>query len=205
VSSKPFTPKIKLEHLVAFSDAVFAFALTLMAMTIGIPDLESSLSEQQLTENLYEMIPQVEGYIISFAIIALFWISYHEVFNHIRGSHISIVYLNLIFLLLITILSISTSLVVSFDRYQISFVIYYTIVIITSGLILLIWWYALKIKAVSENTHPSYKKGLLAKLGMLPIIFSLALLTSFISLDLAQYFWLIIIPVHMVIRQKFKH
>jgi hypothetical protein len=40
---------------------------------------------------------------------------------------------------------------------------------------------------------------------MIPIIFSLALLTSFISIDIAQYFWLIIIPVYTLIRQKFKH
>lgn len=205
MSSKAFTPKIKLEHLVTFSDAVFAFALTLMALTIDIPDLELSLTEQQLTEKLYEMIPQLESYILSFFIIALFWISYHQVFNHIRKSYISIVYLNLIFLLLITILSISTSLVISFYEYQISYLIYYTIVIITSGIVLLIWRYALQIKAISENTHPLYKKGMLVQLGMIPIIFSLALLTSFISLDIAQYFWLIIIPVYILIRQKYKH
>ncbi|HEU5120343.1 MAG TPA: TMEM175 family protein, partial [Candidatus Nitrosocosmicus sp.] len=204
-SSKAFTPKIKLEHLITFSDAVFAFALTLMALTIDIPDLELSLTEQQLTEKLYEMIPQLESYILSFFIIALFWISYHQVFNHIRKSYISIVYLNLIFLLLITILSISTSLVISFDEYQISYLIYYTIVIITSGIVLLIWWYALQIKVISENTHPLYKKGMLVQLGMIPIIFSLALLSSFISLDIAQYFWLIIIPVYILIRQKYKH
>ena len=205
MSSESFTPKIKIEHIVTFSDAVFAFALTLMALTIDIPDLELSLTEQQLTKKLYEMIPQLESYILSFFIIALFWISYHQVFNHIRKSYISIVYLNLIFLLLITILSISTSLVISFYEYQISYLIYYTVVITTSGIVLLIWWYALQIKAISENTHPLYKKGMLVQLGMIPIIFSLALLTSFISLDISRYFWLIIIPVYILIRQKYKH
>ncbi len=205
MSSKAFAPKIKLDHLVTFSDAVFAFALTLMALTVDIPDLELSLTEQQLAERLYEMIPQLESYILSFFIIALFWISYHQVFNHIRESYISIVYLNLVFLLLITILSISTSLVISFDKYRISYLIYYTVVVITSSLILLIWWYALRIKAVNENTHPFYKKGMLIQLGMIPIVFSLSLLTSFISLDIAQYFWLVIIPVYILVRQKFKH
>ena len=205
MSSKAFAPKIKLEHIVTFSDAVFAFALTLMALTVDIPDLELSLTEQQLTKKLYEMIPQLESYILSFFIIALFWISYHQVFNHIRESHISIVYLNLVFLLLITILSISTSLVISFDKYQISYLIYYTVVVITSSLMLLIWWYAIRIKAVIENTHQLYKKGMLVQLGMIPIVFSLPLLTSFVSLDIAQYFWLVIIPVYIVIRQKFRH
>lgn len=205
MSSKAFTPKIKLEHIVTFSDAVFAFALTLMALTIDIPDLELNLSEQGLTEKLYEMIPQLESYILSFFIIALFWVSYHQVFNHIRKSYISIVYLNLVFLLLITILSISTSLVISFDKYQISYLLYYSVVVITSALLLLIWWYALRIKAVSEKIHSYFKIGLLVQLGIIPIVFSLAMIMSFINLNLAQYFWLIIIPANMYVRQKFKH
>lgn len=205
VSSKAFAPKIKLEHLVTFSDAVFAFALTLMALTVDIPDLELNLTEQQLVQELVDMIPQLETYILSFFIIALFWISYHQVFNHIKESHITIVHLNLIFLLLITILSISTSLVISFNEYQISYLIYYIVVIITSGLILLIWWYASRIKAIDENTHPLYKKGMLVQLSIIPIVFFLALLTSFISLTAAQYCWLVIIPIYILIRHKFKH
>ena len=205
MSAKAFTPKIKLEHIVTFSDAVFAFALTLMALTVDIPDLEMNLSEQGLTEKLYEMIPQLESYILSFFIIALFWVSYHQVFNHIRKSYISIVYLNLVFLLLITILSISTSLVISFEMYQISYLIYYTVVVITSTLLLLIWWYAIRINAVSEKIHPYFKKGLLIQLFIIPVAFSLAIITSYVNLNLAQYFWLIIIPANMYVRQKFKH
>lgn len=205
MSSKAFTPKIKLEHIVTFSDAVFAFALTLMALTVDIPDLEMNLSEQGLIEKLYEMIPQLESYILSFFIIALFWVSYHQVFNHIRKSYISIVYLNLVFLLLITVLSISTSLVISFDTYQISYLIYYTVVVITSTLLLVIWWYAIRINAVSEKIHPYFKKGMLFQLGIIPVAFSLAMIASYVNLNLAQYFWLIIIPAYMYVRQKFKH
>ncbi len=205
LSAKAFTPKIKLEHIVTFSDAVFAFALTLMALTVDIPDLDLNLSEQGLTERLYDMIPQLESYILSFFIIALFWVSYHQVFNHVRKSYISIVYLNLVFLLLITILSISTSLVISFDNYQISYLIYYTVVVITSALLLLIWWYAIQIDAVGNKIHLYFKKGMLIQLGIIPVAFSFAIVVSYVNLNVAQYFWLIIIPVNMYVRQKFKH
>lgn len=205
MSSKAFTPKIKLEHIVTFSDAVFAFALTLMALNIDIPDLALDLSEQQLTERLYEMIPYLESYILSFFIIALFWVSYHQIFNHIKESYISMVYLNLVFLLLITILSISTSLVISFDKYQISYLIYYLVVVVTSTLLMGIWWYALRIDAVSETLHPYFKKGMLVQLGIIPIVFVLAIGISFINLNVAQYFWLILIPINIYVRQRFKH
>ena len=37
-STGSFTPSIKQEHVISFSDAVFAFAITLMALSIDIPD-----------------------------------------------------------------------------------------------------------------------------------------------------------------------
>ena len=110
MTASVFTPHIKLEHVISFSDAVFAFAITLMALSIDIPDLPLDLTQSELLEKLYGIYPQFENYLISFAVVAIFWISYHQVFNHIRGSHISMVYLNLLFLLLITLRILSDTL-----------------------------------------------------------------------------------------------
>jgi uncharacterized membrane protein len=102
LSTNAFVPKVKPEHVVSFGDAIFAFAITFMTLAIDIPDLPPNLTESELLSRLYELYPQVESYIISFAVIAIFWISYHQVFNFIKESHISMVYLNLLFLLLIS-------------------------------------------------------------------------------------------------------
>ena len=205
MSAKAFTPIIRLEHVISFSDAVFAFALTLIALTIDIPGLSSNLTEPQLVEKLFDMSSQVESYILSFFIIAMFWVSYHQVFNHIKDYYLSIVYLNLFFLLLITLLSISTSLVITFDSYRIAYLIYYGVVIAASTLLVVIWWYAIRINAVGESLHPLFKKGLFIQLLVLPLVFLSSIVVSFINLDVAQYFWLIIIPLSIYIRHKFKH
>src|SRR5918992_1551839 len=184
-----FTPKVKLEHVISFSDAVFAFAITLMAISIDIPDLPTNLTQSQLVDKLYGMYPQVESYLISFAVIAIFWISYHQVFNHIMGSPIQIVYLNLLFLMLITLLSLSTSLV-----------------IMTSSLLVVIWWYATRDrKLINKNIHPLFVKGVMVNLLSIPAVFSLSIFVSFIDLNIAQYIWLGIVPLSIVIRKKYKH
>jgi uncharacterized membrane protein len=110
MSTNAFVPKVKPEHVISFGDAIFAFAITLMTLSIDIPDLPANLTESQLLSKLYDMYPQVESYIISFAVISIFWVSYHQAFNYIKESHISMVYLNLLFLLFITFLSVTTSL-----------------------------------------------------------------------------------------------
>ena len=206
MSSGSFTPSIKLEHVISFSDAVFAFAITLMALSIDIPDLPSDLTQAELVDKLYGLFPQFESYIISFAVIAIFWVSYHQVFNHIKGSHIIMVYLNLLFLLLITLLSLSTSLVINYGGYHIPYIIYSFMVILTSSLLAMIWWHATKDKLlIDKNLHSLYIKGVMINLISIPLVFTISIIISFVNLDIAEYFWLVIAPLNIAIKQKYKH
>lgn len=206
MSSGSFTPIIKVERVISFSDAVFAFAITLMALSLDIPDLPTHLTQSELLDKLYDLYPQFESYIISFAVIAIFWVSYHQVFNHIKGSHITMVYLNLLFLLLITLLSLSTSLVINYGTYQIPYIIYCFIVIMTSSLLATIWWHATRNKRlVDKNLHPFFIKGVLVNLMSIPIVFTISIIISFVNLDIAQYFWLIIAPLNITTKRRYKH
>ena len=206
MSTDAFVPKVKPEHIISFGDAIFAFAITLMTLSIDIPDLPTNLTESQLISTLYDMYPKVESYVISFAVISIFWISYHQVFNFITRSHISMVYLNLLFLLLITFLSITTSLVIEYGSYQIPYVIYCVVVIMTSSLLALIWWYATKnYRFVDKDIHPLFIRGLMVNLLLVPFVFAISILVSFFDLDIAQYLWLIIIPLNIAVRRKYRH
>jgi uncharacterized membrane protein len=177
-----------------------------MALSIDIPDLPLDLTESELLEKLYSIYPQFENYLISFAVVAIFWVSYHQVFNHIIGSHISMVYLNLLFLLLITLLSLSTSLVINYESYQIPFIIYCMVVIMASSLLAAIWWYATKEhQFVDKDMHPLFIRGTMFNLLSIPVIFGISIALSFVDLDIAQYFWLGIIPLNFLIRYKHKH
>ena len=206
MSTDAFVPKVKPEHIISFGDAIFAFAITLMTISIDIPDLPPNLTESELLSRLYDMYPQVESYIISFAVIAIFWISYHQVFNFITRSHISMVYLNLLFLLLITFLSITTSLVINYGSYQIPYVIFSVVVIMTGSLLALIWWYATKdYRLIDKDIHPLLIRGIMINLLLVPFVFAISILVSFFNQDIAQYFWLIIVPLSIATRRKYRH
>ena len=206
MSTDAFVPKVKPEHVISFGDAIFAFAITLMTLSIDIPDLPTNLTEPQLLSKLYDLYPQVESYIISFAVIAIFWVSYHQVFNFITRSHISMVYLNLLFLLLITFLSITTSLVIEYGSYQIPYVIYCVVVIMASSLLAIIWWHATKdYRLVDKGIHPLFVRGMMINLLLVPSVFAISILVSFFNLDVAQYLWLIIVPLSIAVRRKYRH
>jgi uncharacterized membrane protein len=206
MSTNAFVPKIKPEHVVSFGDAIFAFAITLMTLSIDIPNLPPNLTESELLSRLYDMYPQVESYIISFAVIAIFWVSYHQVFNFIKESHISMVYLNLLFLLFITFLSVSTSLVINYGSYQIPYVLYCILVIMTSTLLALIWWFGTTDhRLIDKNIHPLFIKGVMVNLLLIPLVFAISILVSFFDLNIAQYVWLVIAPLNIAVKRKYRH
>src|ERR687892_986615 len=173
MSARVFTPNIKLEHVISFSDAVIAFAITLMAISIEIPDLPLDLTQDQLLERLNDM---------------------------------SVVYLNLLFLLLISLLSLTTSFVINYASYQIPYIIYCAVVIMISSLLVAIWGYVTKgHKLVNKDMHRSFIKGSFFSLLSIPVIFGISIIISFIDLSIAQYIWLGVIPVNILIRYKYKH
>src|SRR5512133_891193 len=102
--------QIRIEHLISFADAIFAFSITFMAISIQIPNLSQNLTQTQLINRLLELRPQFEIYVISFFVIGIYWISYHQVFNHIPGSHPILSWLTLVFLFFITLISFATDL-----------------------------------------------------------------------------------------------
>ena len=57
--------KIRLEHVVSFSDAIFAFSITFMAVTIQIPNLPENLAQAQVIQSLIgELGPRFAIYVI---------------------------------------------------------------------------------------------------------------------------------------------
>lgn len=177
-----------------------------MTLSIDIPNLSPNLTESELLSRLYDMYPQVESYIISFAVIAIFWVSYHQVFNFIKESHISMVYLNLLFLLFITFLSVSTSLVINYGSYQIPYVLYCILVIMTSSLLALIWWFGTKdYRLIDKNIHPLFIKGVMVNILLIPLVFAISIIISFFDLNIAQYLWLVIAPLNIAVKRKYRH
>ena len=63
--------KIRLEHVISFADAIFAFSITFMAISIQIPDLphnNNNITQTEIIAKLLELRPQFETYVISFFI-----------------------------------------------------------------------------------------------------------------------------------------
>ncbi|HKW89659.1 MAG TPA: TMEM175 family protein [Candidatus Acidoferrales bacterium] len=81
----------------AFSDGVFAIAITLLVLDIKIPAPDSHLARALLLQ-----WPFYFSFIVSFAFIGIMWINHHRLFTHIKRSDNLLLILNLLLLLGVT-------------------------------------------------------------------------------------------------------
>ena len=196
--------KIRLEHVISFSDAIFAFSITFMAVTIQIPDLPENLTQTQVIQSIIEKLgPRFTIYTISFFVIGVYWISYHQIFNHIVGSHVIIVWLNLVFLFFITIIPFAVDLQIDYGFYQVIFTLY-ALVLTMAGLSLtLIWLHARKDRLIDKSLNNAEIKYISIESILSPSIFAISILVSIIDLQIAYFFWTVIIPAKIIIRKKY--
>ena len=196
--------KIRLEHVVSFSDAIFAFSITFMAVTIQIPNLPENLTQAQVIENLIGKLgPRFAIYVISFFVIAAYWISYHQIFNHIAGSHVVIVWLNLLFLFFITIIPFAVDLQIDYGLYQVIFILYALVLTAAGALLTLIWLHAMKGRLLDKTLNQTDIQSILLESIVLPSVFVISIFVSIVDLEIAYYFWMVIIPAKVVLRWKF--
>jgi TMEM175 potassium channel family protein len=196
--------QIRLEHVTSFADAIFAFSITFMAITINIPNLAQNLTQAQVIDKLSESLPEFEIYVISFFMIGIYWIAYHQIFNHIVGSHQITTWLTLVFLFFITLIPLATNTQIGYGSYQIVFVLYALVLTIAGALLTIIWLHATKNKLINQNMTQIEIHCVLLESTLSPAVFLLSILVSFIDLQIAYYFWLVIIPAKIVLRNKNK-
>ena len=122
-----------------------------MAITINIPNLAQNLTQAQVIDKLLKSLPEFEIYVISFFMTGIYWIEYHQIFNHIVGSHYITTWLTLVFLFFITLIPLATNLQIGFGSYEIVFVLYALVLTITGGLLTITWLHVTKNKLINEN------------------------------------------------------
>jgi uncharacterized membrane protein len=96
-------------RLEAFSDSVFAIAITLLVLNLKVPphDLPSG---QTLLQILSQDWPSYEAFLISFATIGVMWMTHHRMFTHIRYVDHGLLVLNTLLLLGVTLVPFPTAL-----------------------------------------------------------------------------------------------
>jgi len=90
----------------AFSDGVFAIAITLLVLTIAQP---GAGRYSDLGHQLLERWPSLAAYAVSFLVIGIMWLNHHTVFSHLERVDRGLFYWNLLLLMTVVFIPYPTA------------------------------------------------------------------------------------------------
>jgi uncharacterized membrane protein len=122
-------------RLEAFSDGIFAVVITLLVLDIKLPP---DVSYDQLPSALHALLPKVLSYLLSFAVVGIYWAFHHFSLSRLRRVDGTIVFLNLMLMLLVTFMPFPTILLGEYPLTAVPLLIYGAS-LVASNLIAFVW------------------------------------------------------------------
>jgi len=98
------------ERLEAFSDGVFAIAITLLVLEIHVPAAQDLDTSAHLIAALGALWPSYLGYTVSFATIGIMWANHHNLIRLVGSVSHGLILANLLLLLIIGFVPFPTAL-----------------------------------------------------------------------------------------------
>jgi uncharacterized membrane protein len=93
----------------AFSDGVFAIALTLLTLGLNIPELPSEATNEMLFRALIKLWPSYFAFVLSFSAVLIMWINHHGFFRYLKRIDSSFLFANGFLLLAVTFINFPTA------------------------------------------------------------------------------------------------
>jgi uncharacterized membrane protein len=125
-------------RLEAFSDGVFAIAITVLVLGIAAP-----VKTDHLLARLLDLWPSYLGYVLSFLLIGLLWVNHHVMFEHIERTDRLLMFVNTLLLLVVAFVPFATAVLASTFRTgdgQPVAVVLYGLVMTAAGLLFNAIW-----------------------------------------------------------------
>ncbi|TCK22528.1 TMEM175 family protein [Pseudonocardia endophytica] len=184
-----------LERTMAFSDGVFAIAITLLVL----PLTDAEIDGDRIGESLLALAPTVLSFVLSFAVIGRYWILHHNVVDRLTRADGTVLVLNLVYLFWIVILPFPTSVLGEHGPTTASILLYGVNLVAIGVSSLALWWYASRHRALLQPSVTERERTVrLARtiaptIGMIP-----ALPLAVVSPRWAALSWLLVIPTSWI-------
>ena len=186
-------------RLEAFSDGIFAFAITLLVL--GLRDPAQAVGSD-LVKGLLDEWPAFFAFFTSFLTILIMWVNHHNMFNYIRKIDTPFMFLNGFLLMAVTLTPFTTSLVgdhITRSDASTAAVVYSGVFIILAVSWNFLWRHASKghrllSASVTDEHVRSVNRDYNLGLGLYILAFALAFVNGFVGILgilLLAVFWAI--------------
>jgi len=184
-------------RILALSDGVFAIAITLLILEIAVP---STIGDAGLGRALLGLWPRYIAYLLSFLVIARFWVNHHQAFRLIGRYDQRLMWLNLMLLLFVAFLPFPTAVLGEHLGSPAAAVLYAISVGLVATASAASWWYAsgrgglLRPDVGIAQVRAIRARGLSA-----PVYFALTLPVAVAAPTAAEILWFFAFPLARIV------
>lgn len=185
-----FAPSSDTGRLEAFSDGVFAIAVTLLVLNLHVPE-PSGLNGHPLYSALRQQGWAYVAYIISFAFILIMWINHHRMLKYIGRADHGLLVFNGVLLFFVTLVPFPTSLLATYlgegaanhGNQVTAAVVYSGTYFLTAIAFNLVWfWAAHDRRLLDERLHPRHAEEVTRRYRVGPLLYLLCVALAFINI-----------------------
>ncbi|HET7243768.1 MAG TPA: TMEM175 family protein [Streptosporangiaceae bacterium] len=180
-------------RILALSDGVFAIALTLLILDVVVP---ATTSDDELGKALLNLWPRYLAYVLSFLVIARFWVVHHQTFRLIVRDDARLIYLNFLLLLFIAFLPFPTAVLGAHEGSPAAAVLYAVAVCLTSASSAAYLWYA---TGGAQLLRPDAGRGQIRAMRARslsgPVFFALSVPIAAFAPYIAEAVWVFAFPL----------
>jgi uncharacterized membrane protein len=171
-------------RLEAFSDGVFAIAITLLILEIPVPE-----HTDRLLHDVLQRWPSFLAYAISFVIILIMWVNHHTIFRLLERSDRRFLMINGLLLMLITFVNYPTALLASYlttSEARTATVIYSGTFVVVAICFNVLWRYASDWgNLLSPTADPAMVAAITRAFRFGPLFYFAAFVAAFVSVPLS--------------------
>lgn len=194
-----------LERVVFFSDAVFAIAITLLAIELKVPDLGDVESNERLFQALLAQWSHYFAFALSFWIIAAYWFAHHRYFRYIIRYDGGLIGRNLAVLFFVALMPFTTLVLGEYGNLSGGLWLYGFNLLFLGLAGAWLWAHAAQDhRLVEPDLSDRYIRYLQIRSFATPAAAVIVLLASVVIGPSASLGWLLIWVFQMLIRQRYQ-
>jgi uncharacterized membrane protein len=196
-AESPAPAGLSLNRIEAFSDGVIAIIITILVLEFKVPQIHGIENLAQALEGeILALLPKFIAYVISFLVLAVWWIAHHHLLHLLRFADRTVLWLNLLFLMFLSLIPFPTGLMGEYPDQPWAGALYGGVCFCTGLSFLWMRWHISRTPALLKTPIPDHERKRALRRGALsPVLYGAATLVACVSPKIAILIFALI-PVY---------
>jgi len=194
--------ELEFDRVAFFSDAVFAIAMTLLVVGIGIPHVRDA----KVAEAISDKYNEIFGFFLSFLVIGLYWLAHHRFFSKLAAVDVRFMKINLLYLAAIAFVPFPTALVGIYGSNEAVVIVLYAVTLAVASVIEAgLFWHAQQAGLLRKRLDDgAFRKYMVASLAPAAVFLLSVPVAVWYDPGTGVLMWILIFPAEYFIGKYLK-